>query len=370
MPINFKQSSATHQTNQSISQAYSISNIPKDQMAALVSNLANATIANTVAPHRSAVVEKNFQDLQKRLAFLSNKISFKLYDQNQINYQELNLRIKAPEVNNNLPIFFREDIIDTIDLSASLPPTLQKLKSCATVLDFLKISFPKLISSSFFDKETKITRFIVSSPIPLNQEGKGNFFPQIESERAKIAYIAWDSSGSQIAKGFKEKTCDILFGNKEAFCGVILSQENFKGIEKGAGASAYFMTSKVTVIGILIEPPKSIQPSWCVFDGIITDNINIACDGNSNEDNLYSLRTSHTTFGMLGVKGEEVLASSSLDLPDRPKKFGEILYPFCIEIVPQFSSEKTPVCKEDLEMALEVQFQEKIFAQFEKLNFK
>lgn len=349
----------------------SIPGIPEDQMAALVRNLANATIS---APACSLVVERNFRDLQRLKCFLNTKINFKLYDLNQKDYQELTLQIKAPEVGSDLPIFFREDLTDTIGLSDPLPFTLQESMNCATILDLLKTNFPKLTASSFFNKETKIPRFVVSSPIPLNQEDKGNFFPQIKSEEGEIAYLAWDSSGSQIAKGFKENTCDILFDDKEAFCGVALSQDNLKGIEKGAGVSAHFMTSKVIVIGILVTKSPTCKQSLSWYLG--GERIRLACEesDSSDDDNLSydsgliargpSSRSDLTTFGMLGIQGAAV-ASYLQNLPDRSGR-SEVLHPFCLEIVPQFSSEQNPVQEDDLIMAIDMQFQRQAFAGLSK----
>ncbi|VHO03895.1 hypothetical protein [Candidatus Rhabdochlamydia sp. T3358] len=373
MPLNNLNNTARHQRFPSKGSSNSINQMPADQMSALTRNIANATISEAARSQSSSVVEKNFQDLQEKLSSLSRQISFK------VDNQELKLCVRAPEVSRNsggnLPIFFMEDIKDTIDLSASLPATLQGL-GCTSILDLLKANFPRLTSSSFFNKETKIPRFIFSSPIPLNHEGKGNFFPQIESE-GQIAYIAWDSSGFHLAKGFKEKTCDILLENKEAFCGVALSQANLEGIEKGAGVSAHFMTSKIMVIGILvIKLPTSTQSWWLGGGRISSDGpelpSRVACDSVSgfrdlcrddlNERGLSS-RSNHTTFGMLGVQGASV-SSAKQDLSDRFKNHEERLIPFCLEIVPQFSSKQNPVQKDDLVMAIETLFQEKILAQF------
>lgn len=357
--------------NQSISREDLMANISGDQLAALVGNIANATIASAVSLQGSSVVEKNFQDLQERLSSLSKQIEF------EVDGQKLKLCVKAPEVEGNLPIFCVKDIKDitidspTISLSEKLPATLQKQERCVTILDLLRKELP-LITQSLFKQETKIPRFVVSSPIPLNQEGKGSFFPQIVSE-GQIAYIAWDSSGSQVAKGFKEKTCDILLKNKEAFCGVALSEANLEGIEKGAGVSAHFMTSKVTVIAVLVtESSKFSQSVW--FDG------RVACDIDSDEDNLCCDAPTRliargpsskntTTFGMLGVQGASI-SSNSPNLWDRSKKPRETLHLFCLEIVPQFSSENTPVDKKNLKEAIEMQLQKEIFAQFKKLNLR
>lgn len=331
-------------------------------MADLVSNIANATISSTCS-QSSSVVEKNFQDLEKRLETLSKHASFK------VKGQELKLYIKAPEVKGNLPIFSVKDIInttidlsDTISLSEELPATLQKW-ACTTILHLLQVSFPELTSSLLFPKE--IPKFVFSSAIPLNHESKGNFFPQMVSG-GKIAYIAWDSSGSYLTKGFQGKICDILFKNTEAFCGVALSQDNLKGIEEGARVSAHFMTSKLTIIGILITEQPDFSQSFCYSSRTVYDG-RIACDGGSDEDKLHydrlivrdpSSRNSRTTFGMLGVQGANV-SSNSLNLPDRPKKLGETFRLFCVEIVPRFSSEETPIDKEDLEKAIETQLQKK-----------
>lgn len=267
-----------------------------------------------------------------------------------------------------------KDIKDTIDLSEPLPGELQKSEKCMTILDLLRESFPQLTSFSFFNKDTKIPRFAASSPIPLNYENKGNFFPQIELE-GQVAYIAWDSSGSQIAKGFKEKTCDILLKNKKAFCGVALSQANLKGIEEGAGVSAHFITTKVTVVGILITKPPTYTQSWWLGDG------RVACDGSGLSSRIVSDSciaecSSHlisrglskgemTNFGMLGVQGVSV-SHAKQDLPDRFKNRGEKLIPFCLEIIPQFSSEENPVREDDLVMAIDMQFQRKAFTDLSK----
>ncbi len=347
----------------------SIANIPKDQLEAFALNMVNAIAAKTARSQSPSEVEKNLQDLQRRLSSLSNQIRF------EVNGQELNLCIKALEVSSDLPIFFREDIKDTIDLSTPLPATLQELKSCATILELLKISFPKLTSSFFFNKKTEISRFVVSSPIPLNQEGKGvSFFPQIEAE-GQIAYVAWDSSGSKIAKGFKEKKCDILLKDKETFCGVALSQDNLEGIEKGAGVSDHFMTSKVTVIGILVTNSSESKQSWWFGGGrVACDSPELSnrdasgfrdlCCDDLNERGCAS-KSDLTTFGMLGAQGGTV-SSNLQNLPDRPKKPGETLHPFCLEIVPQFSSKQNPVKEDALLMAVEALLQEKIFAQLKK----
>ena len=359
MPSNNLCKSGAHQASYSTKQEEILSIPNEQQMLAdrLADNIFNA-IYNATRSQSPSVVRKNFKYLQERLSSsLGKQISFKLYDQNQVNYQELKLRIKAPEVSSDVPIFLREDIKDTIGLSEPLLATLQKSEECTTILNLLQVNFPKL-TSSFFNKETKIPRFIVSSPIPLNQEGKGNFFPQIESE-GQVAYIAWDSSGSQIAKGFKEKTCDILLKNKEAFCGVGLSQADLEEIEEGAGVSDHFITSKVTVIGILVAKPLTYIQSWWLNGGII------ACDSDSDEDSRCSdvliargplSRSDPTTFGMLGIQGATV-SSHLQNLPDRPKKLEETLYPFCLEIVPQFSSKQNPVKEEDLVMAVEALLQ-------------
>lgn len=369
MPLNNLNNPARYQRVPLMDSGDSINQMPADQMSALTRNIANATISEAVRSQSPSVVEKNFQDLQERLSFLSRQVSFKIDD------QELKLRVKSPEVSSDLPVFFREDIKDTIDLSTPLPATLQK-RACTTILDLLKINFPRLTSSSFFNRETKIPKFVFSSSIPLNHENKGNFFPQVESE-GRIAYIAWDSSGSHLAKGFEEETCDILLKNKEAFCGVALSQANLEGIEKGAGVAAHFMTSKITVIGILVTKPSASTQSWWFGGG------GIACDGPKLSNRVASdsasgfrdlchdglnergssSRSNHTTFGMLGVQGATV-SSHLQNLPDRPKKPGETLHLFCLEIVPQFSSKQNPVQKDDLVMAIEALFQERILAQF------
>lgn len=350
-------------TNHSISRENSISNIPADQMAALINNIANATIASAVYSQSLSVVEKNFQDLEKRLESLRKCASFKVKD------QQLNVYVEAPEVKRNLPIFSMKDIKDTTSLSQALPATLQEPAAYTTILDLLQASFPKLMASIELPK--RIPRFVFSSAIPLNHESKGNFFPRIVSQ-GKVVYVAWDSSGCRIAKGFKKTPCDILFENKETFCGVPLSQDNLEGIEKGAGVAAHFMTSKVTVIGMLITKLPGFLQEFLYGNEKSVYDYTVACDSDSDEDNLRSSglrtrgsssRSSHTTFGMLGVQGAS--ASPYLqDLPDRPKKPSEKLYPFCIEIIPQFSSEETPVHKEDLERAVEMQFQEKIYEQF------
>mgnify|MGYP005615333021 FL=1 len=130
-------------------------------------------------------------------------------------------------------------------------------------------------------------------------------------------------------------------------------------IEEGAGVSDHFITSKVTVIGILVAKPLTYIQSWWLNGG------RIACDSDSDEDSLCSdvliargplSRSDPTTFGMLGIQGATV-SSHLQNLPDRPKKLEETLYPFCLEIVPQFSSKQNPVKEEDLVMAVEALLQ-------------
>lgn len=342
----------------------SIANLPKDQMAALVSNIANAVMADVTKPLKtSTIVEKNLQDIQAQFSSMSKRLICKLDD------QELILRVKAPEVNSDLPIMENIDekgnfVKSSINLLSLLPTTLQKPGSIVTILDLLKEEFPRLALSNLI---TEIPKRTFTVPIPVNQEGKGNFFPQIEVD-GQIAYVAWDSSGSRIARGFTEKTCDVLLENNEAFCGAVLSQNNLEAIEEGAGVAAHFLTSKVTVIGILVTKPSS------------QDWVNrLVCDGPSSleidsfDDREFSSFNSVcpkglTTFGVLGVQGASVLSDQN-DLPDRLKREGEKLIPFCFEIIPQFSSKERPVNRDDLEMAMDMQFQNEIFSKYQG-NYK
>lgn len=200
--------------------------------------------------------------------------------------------------------------------------------------------------------ETKIPRVVFSAPVPVNHENKGHFFPQIET-KGEIAYIAWDSSGSRVAKGFVDKKCNVLFENGETFSGVALSEANLEAIEKGAGVSDHFMTAKVTIIGILVV--KSSKHDWSQkkveSDSFDDFDSQLVCDG-----------PSHTPFGMLGCEGDRV-SDVQKDLSDREKRAGEQLIPFCLEIAPQFSSEGFPVKEDDLLMAIEMQFQKMAFEQ-------
>lgn len=345
--------------SESVRQGCSIANLSKDQMAALVSNIANATNAQKNLNQEESIVQKNLQGIKKEFSSLPNGIRFMLES------KELHVKVLTPEGNIKLPILERR-VKDIVELSSLLPSTLQEQGS-STILDLLKKEFPKLTSSSFFNKETKIPRFVFSVPIPVNYENKGNFFPQIEAEaeaEAEIAYIAWDSSGSRIARGFAKKTCDVLFENGETFSGVALSEANLEGIENGAGVSDHFMTSKVTIIGILIV--KSSKYDWQQnrvegdsFDDASFDsrraNFHLACDGPSG----------HTPFGMLGCQGASV-SEVQEELPDREKRAGEKLIPFCLEIIPQFSSKENPVLKDDLVIAIEMQFQKMAFEQLRR----
>ena len=332
----------------------SIANVSEDQMAALASNLANAmkNVGKNI-PLKASTVEKNFQDLQKRFSLMSKHLIYRLED------QEIGLRIKAPEVDDYLPI--KGSVYkSTMELTSPLPFTLQK-PGITTVLDLLKKEFPK-VTSSLHNKE--IPKYVFSSPVPINREGKGNFFPQIEV-KGQIAYVAWDSSGSRIAQGLQEQTCDILLEKNEAFCGTVLSQENLRGIEKGAGVAAHFLASKVTVIGIHII--KSLELEWLrgFIEGPPSSVRRIACEHDSEEGVLYrrsSSSKSLTTFGMLGVKGTSVLPRQR-SLWDRSAVW-EKLIPFCLEIVPQFSSEDNPVEEDDLEMAIETQLQKQEWTKY------
>lgn len=330
---------------ESVKSGCSITNLPKDQMAALVSNMTNAIHAPKNLNQEESIIQKNLQDIKKRFSFMPNGIRFMLE-----NNEELQVSVLTPEGNSKLPILEKK-ITDFVDLSSPLPSTLQK-ERVSTILDLLAKEFPKLTSSPFFNKETKIPRFVFSAPIPINNEGKGNFFPQIQAE-GEVAYIAWDSSGSRVARGFTKKTCDVLFENRETFSGVALSKENLEGIEKGAGESAHFMNSKITIIGILIV--KSSKYDWSQ-NRVERDSINalLCCDG-----------PSHTSFGMLGCQGASV-SSVQEDVSDREKRAGEKLLSFCLEIVPQFSSKNSPVEKDDLVMAIDIQFQKMAFAEINK----
>jgi hypothetical protein len=327
---------------ESAKQGCSITNLPKDQMTAFVNNITNATQKNL--HQEESILQKNLKYIKEKLP-LPKGIRFILED------KELHIKVLASEGNIRLPIL-EGKAQDIMELSFPLPSTLQK-QGFSTILDLLKKEFPKLTASSFFNEETKIPKFVFSSAIPVNEENKGNFFPQIEAE-GEIAYVAWDSSGSRIARGFVEETCSVLFENAETFSGVALSTENFEGIEKGAGVSDHFMASKITIIAILVV--KSSRFDW-QQNRIETDSFDdssLVCDG-----------PSHTPFGMLGCQGVNV-SSNQKDLSDRKKRAGEKLIPLCLEIVPQFSSERFPVKEDDLLMAIEMQFQKMAFEQIRR----
>ena len=95
--------------NPSISRENAIASIPEDQMAALVSNIANATIA--ASPPSLSTVEKNLQDLQKRFSPKDENLGICIKNNFQVplGEQNLSLRIKAPEVSSDLPIFFMKN---------------------------------------------------------------------------------------------------------------------------------------------------------------------------------------------------------------------------------------------------------------------
>ena len=305
-----------------------------------------------------SIVEANFQDLQARFRLTKTPCTIILKD------QRLDLCIKAPEVNSHLPIV-QSSYTDTICLSTPLPNTLQKNLGITTILDLLEQTFPNLISSNNLELEN-VRKVVVAAAIPLNAEGKGNFFPQVKihGQSGEIAYVAWDSSGLDIAQGFTRGKCDILLEGNKAFCGAVLSQGTLLEVEKTVGASANFMASKVTVMGILI--PQARQSAFntdfereFLFSG---DLVRSVATGRLIERGPSRSSSDDTTFGMLGVQGTRVPVTKGL-LLDRSLHSWEEPILFCLEILPQFSSEETPVTEDDLKMAIDMQFQRMAFEQ-------
>lgn len=131
-------------TAESVGQNCSVTSLPKDQMIALVNNIANA---QKNLHQEESIVQKNLQDIKQRFSSLPKGIRFMLEE------KELHITVLTPERNSKLPIL-EKGLKDLMDLSSPLPNTLQKERSF-TVLDLLKQEFPKLTSSSFFNKETK-----------------------------------------------------------------------------------------------------------------------------------------------------------------------------------------------------------------------
>lgn len=296
-----------------------------------------------------STVEKNLQDLKERLSDMKDQITLRLN-----NSIPLKVSVQLPgEHVNRLPICEGSEG-DVIKVSSLLPATLQKSLGVSTILDLLKQEYSELTSDMGLYETTEIPKFVFSTSVPLNDEGKGNFFPELEA-RGKIAYLAWDSSGSCIGKGFKEQStetkCKVLPKKGETFSGLALSQANLEGIEKATGVSAHFLASKVTIIGILIA--DSIKKE---------DNRRFASRGGEESfasmerpRDCLSSRASksrdHTSFGMLGVQGAKV-SDDGKNLSDR--KCGGQKTLFCLEIVPQFSSKECPVDEDMLTMATEV----------------
>lgn len=255
-------------------------------------------------PQIGEIVKKNFQDLQTRFPYqqepdIDIRKDFRLSSSIK---EMISIRIRAPDLSENLPIFTKK-VKGTIAVPVALSATLQGL-GCTTILDLLKKSFPKLTK----DLKGEIPRYVFSCPVPLNHQDKGSFFPQIETKE-EIAYIAWDPSGFQIAKGFKRKTFNVVFENGKASSDLL--------------QVGLFMISKVTMIGI------------CIINSISAGSNSLA-----NEESL-DLEAS------LGAK----------DLPDREIRLGEQLVPFCIDIALLGSAEQIPVQKSDLIMAIDMQYQ-------------
>lgn len=351
-----------------------ISGISSDQMEALASNILNAT--SSMSMSKLSLVEENFAYLCN--AFPESKKNVNPIKKNfqlSLEYGTLDFCIKAAEIqgkDNRLPIM-ESTHKDNIGLFSTLPDRLQQSLKVTTILSLLKQKFPKL-TQSICEKE--IPRHVFAVPVPLNQEKRGNFFPEIEVDDGLIAYIAWDTSGRKLAHGLKKKKCAILlkdmFENNTAFCGEMLSQENFEGIEKGTGLSAYFMTAKVTVIGIFIPEvmnKASGIKSWA--DELACDGFDLiergghsfkqrelACDNPSQSlrerGGGSSLSSTDTTFGMLGVHGAKVVTNQEINVPDRCLEAGEKPSLFCLEFVPKFHSNTNPVTKDDLEMAIDM----------------
>lgn len=296
-----------------------------------------------------STVEKNLQDLKARLSDMKDQITLRLNNSIQL---KVSVQLPGDSVN-RLPIC-EGSKGDVIKVSSLLPATLQKSLGVSTILDLLKQEYPELTSDMGLYETTEIPKFVFSTSVPLNDESKGNFFPELEA-RGKIAYLAWDSSGSCIGKGFKEQStetkCKVLPKKGETFSGLALSQANLEGIEKATGVSAHFLASKVTIIGILIA--DSIKKE---------DNRRFASRGGEESfvcmeksrlclSSTASKSRDHTSFGMLGVQGAKV-SDDAKNLSDRQCEGQKTL--FCLEIVPQFSSKKCPVDEDMLKMATEV----------------
>ena len=257
------------------------------------------------------VLKENFQDLQNRFSCqegldvcIAEVFRFCLSDE-----EAIDIRIKVPGLDENLPIFIK-NITDSIDIAATLPEALHR-EGFVSILHLLKRSFPKLTQNL----KDEMPRCVFSCPIPLNHEDRGMFFPQIEL-RKELAYVAWDSSG--IVRGFKKKAFDVVLKSGEAFSA--LPQRDL------------FRAPKVTMIGILI--------------------INSLSVGSNSRDHEESVDL-NVFFG-------------DEDLPDRELRQEEQAFPFCIEIVHLGSSEQNPVPKKDLITVIDIQFQEKAFADLSK----
>ncbi|VHO03894.1 hypothetical protein [Candidatus Rhabdochlamydia sp. T3358] len=262
-------------------------------------------------PQIGEIVKKNFRDLQTRFPYQQEpevviREDFRLSSSIK---EMINIRIRMPGLNENLPIFMK-NITDSIDITATLPDALHR-EDFVSILHLLKRNFPKLTQNL----KDEMSRHVFSCPIPLNHEDRGRFFPQIELGE-ELAYVVWNSSG--IVRGFKKKAFDVVLKSDEAFSA--LPQIN------------PFVASKVTMIGIFIINSLSIG---------------------SNRPNYEESVDLNVFFG-------------NEDLPDRELRPGEQLLPFCLEIVPLGSSEQNPVQKNDLIMAIDMQFQGKAFADLSK----
>jgi hypothetical protein len=340
-----------------------VANLSLDQMTVLASYLSNAV---TISDSEQSVVEQNFKDLQDRFSCSKGyrtESSFTLSSA----YPDLCLHVRSADIeenNNYLPIK-ESRCLGTIDLSSPIPPTLQKAYRVRSISDLIKQQFPQLAGSI---QGQKISKFVFSVPIPLDRENKGSFFPEIVVPSGYIAYLAWDSSGLQLSQGFKEGFCEILLEDSKAFCGTALSQQNLQGIEKGAGVSGYFMSTKVTVMGIFI--PKSSEVNSSRIESSFYDREVLIDGAFAAEPSQGPLRSrgasgsSYTPFGMLGIQGARV-DSSRMDVSDKHIRIDEKPLIFCLEIVPQFSSRENPVTDEDLEVAIEIQYQEQMLNMYQ-----
>ena len=121
-----------------------IANVSKDQKA-LVKDIAAINISSAINfQNISTIVKKNLKDLQERFSFMSKHLIYEL------NNQEVGLRIKASEVNSDLPIMGNA-YEGSMDLLSPLPFRQQK-PGIATIFDLLQQEFPKS-TGLIFDKK-------------------------------------------------------------------------------------------------------------------------------------------------------------------------------------------------------------------------